>query len=66
MPEFKVDGIADHPNQWFRASITYHKLKQQALIPVTASAPNGSSVSVIVDAVSATVDEEVRASMEVA
>lgn len=45
MPEFRVDGIADHPNQWFRASITYHKLKQQSQTPALATSTVDSSAT---------------------
>ena len=38
-----VQGLADHPNQWFRVSVDYHKIKTGLSAPTTATTPTTSA-----------------------
>ncbi len=39
------DAVANHPNQWFQASVNYHKLKNGQTLGGPAAPPADSSAS---------------------
>ncbi len=46
-PILQTDSVANHPNQWFQVSVSYHLIKSGKLPASTSSPPSTSSSAVL-------------------
>lgn len=49
MEGLRSEGLADHPNQWFRVSVQYHKIKSGVSVTTQDAAAVGASSQMVAD-----------------
>ena len=46
IPDLRTEGLADHPNMWYKASVSYRKAKNKAIASSSMSSSGDITASV--------------------